>query len=87
MAPEKADAFEQAVNEARPLFLATPDCTSFRLDRVIEEPGTYLLVVGWTSVEAHMLTFRASEGFQRWRELAGPFLSEPPEVVHTAQTV
>jgi len=81
--PAHASAFESAVAEARPYFLAAEDCLSFRLERVIEEPGAYHLVVGWTSVEAHMERFRESENFGRWRALAGPFLIEAPVVVHT----
>ena len=84
IAPEQAQSFEAALAKARPLFEASPDCLSFRLDRVIETPGTYLLMVGWTSVEAHMTTFRASQNFQSWRALASPFFIEPPNVVHTS---
>lgn len=85
--PAQSSAFEAAVAEARPLFEASPDCRSFSLERVIEEPGTYRLVVGWTSVEAHMETFRNSENFQKWRALAGPFFKTPPQVVHSEQVI
>ncbi|PRY87288.1 putative quinol monooxygenase [Donghicola tyrosinivorans] len=85
--PDLAQRFEETVLAARPHFLAAPDCLSFRLDRVVEEAGTYLLIVGWTSVAAHMEDFRQTEGFQRWRELAGPFFTAPPQVIHSAKVI
>lgn len=80
--PAKADDFVAAVRAARPFFEAAEGFVSFALERVIERPGVFRLVVGWTSVDAHMVDFRASPGFQEWRRLASPFFVEPPEVVH-----
>jgi len=80
--PARAAAFESAVAQARPHFEAAKGFISFCLQRVIEEPGAYRLVVGWETVQAHMADFRASEGFQHWRALAGPFFTAPPVVVH-----
>lgn len=80
--PAKAAGFEAAVAEAKPLFLAAEGCHSMRLERVIEEPGRYLLVVEWETLAHHMETFRNSPSFTRWRDLAGPFFTQPPQVVH-----
>ncbi len=85
--PSRAADFEAAVAKARPLFEASADCLSFALERVVETPGSYRLVVGWASVEAHMEDFRGSENFQKWRALAGPYFTRPPEVVHTEQVI
>lgn len=87
VAPEQAHAFEQAVSEARAHFLSHPACRSFRLDRVVETPGTYLLIVGWDSVAAHMDNFRQTEAFRRWRNLAGPFFVDPPQVTHCERVI
>ena len=84
--PARAAEFEAAVARARPYFAAAKGFVSFSLKRVIENPACYQLVVGWESVEAHMVDFRASSGFQEWRALTGPFFVEPPSVVHL-QTV
>ncbi len=84
--PARAAEFEAAVAEAEPLFRAHPGCTGFALERVVETPEIYHLVVGWVSVEAHNEDFRSTEAFQQWRALAGPFFVAPPEVVHL-QTV
>lgn len=54
-----------------------------RLERGIEDPAKYRLVVLWDSVDHHMVTFRNSDDFQIWRALAGPFFAEPPMVEHS----
>lgn len=78
------DAFEAAVAKALPHFQAARGCRSFALDRSIEHPQCYRLVVGWDSVDDHMIHFRKSAGFQAWRALVGPHFAAPPRVEHVA---
>lgn len=85
--PARAADFEAAVAEARPHFEAAKGFVSFALHRSIENPERYHLVVGWESVEAHMVDFRESEGFQVWRSLASPFFTAPPSVEHFTQAI
>lgn len=85
--PARAAEFEAAVAEARPHFEAARGFVSFGFQRVIEVPGAYRLVVGWETVEAHMVDFRESAGFQAWRALAGPFFIAPPAVVHVEAVI
>lgn len=80
--PDAQAAFEAGVRAAEPCFKAAEGCRSFRLERSIEDPLTYRLVVGWDTVDHHMVIFRASDGFARWRELAGPHFAEAPQVYH-----
>lgn len=75
-------AFEQAVGEAAPAFKVAKGCRSLRIDRLFEHPSRYRLVVGWDSVKAPMIVFRQSEGFQRWRALAGPHFASSPQAQH-----
>ncbi len=82
--PARAADFEAAVAAARPHFEAAAGFVSFGLKRSIEAPERYHLVVGWESVEAHMVDFRESEGFQHWRALASPFFVGAPSVEHVA---
>jgi len=79
-----AAGFEAAVAAARPHFLAAQGCLGLELHRVVEMPLVYRLIVTWRTVEDHMVTFRQSEGFQRWRELASPWFAAPPSVTHSA---
>lgn len=74
--------FEAAVAKAAPYFKAAENCHSLRLEKTVENPLKYRLVVGWSSVDDHMVTFRNSEGFQQWRALASPFFAVPPSVEH-----
>lgn len=85
--PAQAAAFEAAVAQAAPHFRAAAGCRSFSLERAVDRPGLYLLVVGWDSVAAHMVDFRASDGFQAWRALAGPFFKATPDVFHVETAV
>lgn len=81
--PERSHDFEAAVAQAEPHFRNHPDCKGFALQKVLEETGVYHLVVGWTSVEAHMVDFRSTKEFQEWRSLASSFFIEAPRVLHT----
>ena len=85
--PARAALFEAAVASARPHFEAGEGYGSFAAERSIEHPERYRLVVGWESVEAHMVEFRESAGFTRWRELASPFFVGSPVVEHVERVI
>ncbi len=53
-----------------------------RLLRQAEDSSSYLLLVGWDTLEAHTVAFRESELFQAWRGAVGEFFDGPPTVVH-----
>lgn len=74
--------FEAGVAQAAPLFRRARGCRSFALQRELEAPTRYRLVVGWDTVDDHMVHFRASEDFQAWRGLVGHCFAAPPQVVH-----
>lgn len=83
--PARAADFENAVSQCAPLFRAARGCRGMSLERQIEDPGQYVLRVVWDTVEDHMVHFRGSADFQKWRELAGPFFLAPPTVVHSTK--
>jgi len=76
--------FEAGVKQAVPLFQRAPGCGGMELQRVVEIPGKYRLVVQWETVEHHMVQFRGSPSFQEWRRLVGGHFSSPPVVEHAA---
>jgi heme-degrading monooxygenase HmoA len=80
-------AFEAAVNEAVPLFRRAKGCNSMRLDHSIEAPTQYRLVVGWATVENHMVDFRESADFLEWRKLVEAHFDGAPNVFHTSTAV
>lgn len=75
-------AFETAVAAAATVFREAQGCRSFALSRVIEDPLQFRLLVGWDSLDDHMVSFRSSPGFAQWRSLVDPFFAEPPRVEH-----
>ncbi|WP_423141675.1 antibiotic biosynthesis monooxygenase family protein [Parablastomonas sp. CN1-191] len=82
--PGCEERFERGAAAAKPLFLVAQGCLSFSLERVIERPSEYRLVVGWNSIEDHMITFRSSPAFQKWRDLVSPYFVLPPLVYHVS---
>ncbi|HEX8446664.1 MAG TPA: antibiotic biosynthesis monooxygenase [Sphingomonas sp.] len=72
--PAQADAFEAAVAAVSCVFRDAPGCRGMALEREIEDPACYRLRVAWISVDAHMVDFRNSEGFQRCRAAVGQVL-------------
>jgi quinol monooxygenase YgiN len=83
--PGQENEFEAGVAKAVPVFLRAKGCHGVRLERSIEQPSRYLLVVQWETVDDHMVTFRSSDDFQEWRKLVGHYFEKPPEVQHTRE--
>ena len=79
--------FERAVARAVPLFQQSTGALGFKLERTLEDPLQYVLIVGWASVEAHTEGFRGSEAFASWRELVGGHFDTAPTVRHTAHVL
>lgn len=80
--PGTEQDFEAAMEQAKDVLAQAEGFQSFRLQRGIERPSTYLLLIEWGSIEDHMQGFRESDLFVRWRELIGPYFAAPPEVEH-----
>jgi len=83
--PGEGPAFEAAVAQAAPVFRAARGCLGMSLERTVEQPELYRLVVRWATLEDHTVHFRGSEGFQQWRALAGPYFASAPEVRHVVE--
>ena len=81
--PGHEESFISAYGEARPLVAATSGCLSMRMTHGIETPTRFVLLVEWSSVDAHQ-AFRDSERFPQWRALIGPHFATPPQVEHYA---
>lgn len=80
--PGQEAAFEQAVAEAAPLFQRAKGCTGLTLQRTIERPSYYRLVIAWETLEDHTVGFRGSEDFHAWRALVAHLFDAPPQVEH-----
>lgn len=80
--PGSEGEFEAAMEQAKDVISQADGFRSFRLQRGIENPSSFLLLVEWDTVEHHMVGFRESDRFTRWRELIGPYFAAAPEVEH-----
>ena len=78
--PGEARAFEGAFAEAQRIISASPGYLSHELQRCIERPNRYLLLVRWQSLEAHTVGFRQSAPYQRWKALLHHFYDPFPTV-------
>ncbi len=83
----KESEFEAGVAQAIPLFNRARGCRHVELQRTVEHPEHYVLVVQWDTIEDHMVHFRESDDFQEWRRIVGPFFVKPPVVTHTEVVV
>jgi len=81
LAGHEAD-FEAAFVEAATVIAQSPGFRFVRIARGVERSSTYLLLVGWDTLEDHTVGFRGSDLFTRWRALIGPHFAGAPEVEH-----
>jgi len=74
--------FEAGVRQATPLFQRARGCAGMQLQRGVENPQAYRLLVRWETVEDHNVHFRGSADFQEWRRLVGHCFDGAPHVSH-----
>jgi heme-degrading monooxygenase HmoA len=83
--PGQTDAFETAFAEASQIIAASPGYVAHELQRCLETPARYVLLVRWQTLEDHTQVFRGSEAYQRWRALLHHFYDPFPTVEHYEQ--
>lgn len=54
----------------------------YKLNRCIETPERFVLMIYWDTLEDHTVGFRESPAFTAWRAIVGPFFAAPPVVEH-----
>jgi len=79
--PGSESDFEAAMREALPIIEGADECHGAEVRRQVEDASTYLLLVRWTSVEAHM-AFRATARYEAWRALTHHFYVGTLSVTH-----
>lgn len=81
--PGKGAEFEPAVrNGAETVIAQAKGFRGFKLNRGVESPDRYVLMVYWETLEDHTVGFRQGPLFAQWRALVGPFFAAPPSVEH-----
>lgn len=54
----------------------------FKINRGVEHPERYLLMIFWDTLEDHTVHFRGGPLFPAWRAIVGPFFDGPAVVEH-----
>lgn len=79
----KQNEFDEAIQRGLETVMSkSPGYRGHRVQRGIESPDRYLLIVYWDSVEAHTVGFRQSPLFDAWRAIVSPYFAAPPQVEH-----
>jgi heme-degrading monooxygenase HmoA len=81
--PAQAAAFEEAIGRgASTVISRAKGFQGYKVNRSIESPGRYILMIYWDTLEDHTVGFRQSDAFAQWRAIVGPFFAQPPVVEH-----
>jgi heme-degrading monooxygenase HmoA len=83
IAPGKAAEFDLAI--ARGVQKVISQAQGFRgykINKGIETPERYVLMIFWETLENHTVDFRHSPAFAEWRAIVGPYFVAPPVVEH-----
>src|SRR5262245_38904815 len=79
---DQTSEFEAALVEASPLIASIPGYISHALQRCLEVPNRYVLLVKWKTLEAHTVNFRQSPVYEKWRGMLNHFYEAPVVVEH-----
>lgn len=83
--PGKQAAFDAAIKRGVETVISkAKGFRGYKINKGIETPERYVLMIFWETVENHTVDFRESAAFQDWRALVGPFFAAPPAVEHFA---
>ena len=80
--PGEESAFEAAFARAQRIIAGSPGYLSHELQRCIERPNRYLLLVRWRTLADHTEGFRKSAPYQEWKALLHHFYDPFPTVEH-----
>jgi heme-degrading monooxygenase HmoA len=81
--PGQQAAFDEAI--VRGVSTVISQAHGFRgwkVNKSVESPERYLLMIFWDTLEDHTVTFRGGPLFTQWRAIVGPFFAQPPQVEH-----
>lgn len=80
--PGQEEAFEAAFAEAQHIIASMTGYLGHELQRCLEVPNKYVLLVRWRTVEDHEVGFRQSAPYQEWKRLLHHFYDPFPVVEH-----
>jgi heme-degrading monooxygenase HmoA len=80
--PGREDEFVEAMERAKDVIASSPGFVSLRVERGIERPECFLLLVEWERLEDHTQGFRGSAAYGQWRAALHHFYDPFPVVEH-----
>ena len=78
----REEEFLASMERAKALIAASPGFVSLRVERGVERPSCFLLLVEWARLEDHTEGFRGSPAYQEWRAALHHFYDPFPVVEH-----
>jgi heme-degrading monooxygenase HmoA len=80
--PGEEARFEAAFASAKGIIASMDGFRSLQIQRCIEQPSRYLLLVEWDRLEDHTEGFRGSPEYQEWKRVLHHFYDPFPTVEH-----
>ena len=74
--------FEKAFSDAQRIIASMVGYISHDLQRCVEDPNKYILLVKWETLESHTIGFRQSTEYLEWKRLLHHFYDPFPTVEH-----
>lgn len=81
--PGKQAEFDEAILRGiKTVVSKSKGFLGYKVNKGIETPERYILLIVWETLENHTIDFRQSPAFTAWRAIVGPFFAQPPYVEH-----
>ena len=81
--PGKQAEFDAAIRHGVEQVIAkSKGFRGYKLNKGVESPERYVLMIFWDTLENHTVDFRQSPAFGEWRAIVGPYFAAPPAVEH-----
>jgi heme-degrading monooxygenase HmoA len=81
--PGKQAEFDAAIQRGVETVIAgAKGFRGYKVNRGVESPERYLLMIYWDTLEDHTVDFRGGPLFPQWRAIVGPYFAVPPIVEH-----
>lgn len=80
--PGLESAFENDFDLAASIISGAEGYLSHELLRGVEKPSRYILLVRWETLDSHLVGFRESREYEKWKDLLHHYYDPFPTVEH-----
>jgi heme-degrading monooxygenase HmoA len=80
--PNQENEFELAFENAQEILSSMNGYKSHQLQKCIEKPNRYILLVEWKTLEDHTIGFRKSDEYQEYRDMIHEYFEPSPLMEH-----